>query len=132
MTYDHYIPSTTFASNDYTLGHYLRENSQELYFAVSFHPLRGVLINTSYTIAEHGDNVPYRIDGGYAVDQVPFLKNKTWQNHSFELSARYEFVSNGYFFIRYLNSNREGEPGYQPEVMNGSTNTVFTGINLGF
>ncbi len=132
MTYDHYIPSTTFASNDYTLGHYLRENSQELYFAVSFHPLRGVLINTSYTIAEHGDNVPYRIDGGYAVDQVPFLKNKTWQNHSFELSARYEFVSNGYFFIRYLNSNREGEPGYQPEVMNGSTNTIFTGINLGF
>jgi hypothetical protein len=132
MTYDHYIPATTFTSNDYTLGHYLRENSQELYFAVSFHPLRGVLINSSYTIAQHGDDVPYRIDAGYAVDQVPFLKNKTWQNHSFELSARYEFVSNGYFFIRYLNSNREGESRYQPEVMNGSTNPLITVINLGF
>ena len=132
MTYDHYIPSTTFSSNDYILGNYLRENSQEIYLALSFHPLRGVLINASYTIAQHGDDVPYRIDAGYAVDQVPFLKNKTWQNHSFEFSARYEFVSNGYFFIAYLNSAREGEERYQPEVMKGTTNTFSTGINIGF
>ena len=132
MTYDHYNPTSTFSSNDYILGSYLRENSRELFLALSFHPLRGVLLNASYTIAQHGDNVPYRIDAGYAVDEVPFLKNITWQNHSFEISARYEFVSNGYFFIRYLNSNREGEVIYQPEIMNGKTNSFLTGINVGF
>ncbi|MCX6306294.1 MAG: hypothetical protein NT040_15120 [Bacteroidetes bacterium] len=132
MTYDHYLPTTTFASNDYALGNYLRENSQEIYLAISFHPLRGLLINSSYTIARHGDDFPYRIDAGYVNDQVPFLKNITWQNHSFELSARYEFVSNGYFFVRYLNSDREGDTRYQPAVMNGRTNTLMTGINFGF
>ena len=132
MTYDHYIPATTFTSNDYVLGSYLRENSQEVYLSLSWHPLRGVLVNTSYTIAQHGDDLPYRINSGYVLDQVPFLKNKTWQNHSFELSARYEFVNNGYFFIRYLNSNRDGDIRFQPVVMNGKTNTLLTGINIGF
>ncbi len=132
MAYDHFIPSTTFASNDYTLGHYMRENSQELYVALSFHPLRGVMINASYTFAQHGDDVPYVYNAGYAVDQVPFLKNITWQNNSFELSARYEFVNNGYCFVRYLNSDRTGDVRYQPAVMNGITNTFMTGINIGF
>ena len=132
MTYDHYLPATTFASNDYVLGSYLRENSQEIYAALAWHPLRGVLINASYTLAQHGDDVPYRINAGYEVDQVPFLKNKTWQNRSFELSARYEFVNNGYFFVRYLNSEREGDVRFQPAFMNGNTNTFVTGINIGF
>jgi len=132
MTYDHYIPTTTFASNDYVLGNYLRENSQEIFVALTWRPLRGVLINGSYTFAQHGDDVPYDYNAGYAVDQVPFLKNITWQNSSFELSARYEFVSNGYFFIRYLNSDRTGDDRYQPPVMNGRTNTFSTGINVGF
>ncbi len=132
MTYAHYIPATTFASSGYVLGSYLRENSQEIYLALSWHPLRGVLINTSYTIAQHGDDVPYVYNSGYAVDQVPFIKNKTWQNHSFELSARYEFVNNGYFYIRYSNSNREGDVRYQPLFMHGKTNTLLAGVNIGF
>ncbi len=132
MTYDHYIPTTTFASGNYVLGNYLRENSQEIYAAISWKPLRGVLINASYTMAEHGDDVPYRIDAGYAVDEVPFMKNKTWQNHAFGISARYEFVNNGYFFVEYLNSNRQGEERFQPAVMMGTTNTFLTGINIGF
>ncbi len=132
MTYDHYIPTTTFSSNDYVLGSYLRENSQEIYVALSWHPLRGVLINASYTLAQHGDNVKYQYNAGYAVDQVPFLKNITWQNNAVEFSARYEFVNNGYFFVEYLNSGRKGDVGYQPAFMTGQTHTFLTGINIGF
>jgi len=132
MTYDHYIPTTTFASNDYCMGHYLRQNSQELYLAVSFRPLRGVLFNASYTIAQHGEDIPYDIHAGYPVQKAPFMGKKTWQNNSFEFTARYEFVSNGYFFLRYLYSGRSGEVVYQPAVMNGNTNSFMTGINIGF
>jgi hypothetical protein len=132
MTYDHYLPATTFSSNDYSMGHYMRENSDELYLAVSFQPLRGILIDGSYTIARHGDDVPYELDAGYSVTRVPFLKNITWQNHAFALSARYEFVSNGYFFVRYMNTVREGDEKYQPDIMNGTTNSFMTGINVGF
>lgn len=132
MTYDHYIPATTFTSNDYVLGNYLRENSEEVYVSLAWRPLRGVMISTSYTVARHGDDVPYDINAGYAVDEVPFMKNITWQNHAFEFCARYEFISNGYFSLRYLNSNRTGEDRYQPAVMNGNTNTFLVGINAGF
>jgi len=132
MTYDHFIPTATFESNDYVMGSYLRENSQELYVSVSWRPLRGVLFNAGYTFAQHGDDVPYEINAGYAVDRVPFLENITWQNNSLELSARYEFVNNGYFFIRYLNSDRQGDKKYQPAIMDGQTNTFSTGINIGF
>ncbi|MEI7662573.1 MAG: hypothetical protein WCK34_10255 [Bacteroidota bacterium] len=132
MTYDHYIPTTVFSSNGYVLGSYLRENSQELFFNVSFHPFRGLIFNASYNLAQHGDNVPYRYNAGYAVEQVPFLKNITWQNNSIELTARYEFVNNGYFFLQFLNSDQQGEVRYQPVFMHGQTSTFSLGLNVGF
>ncbi len=132
MTYLHYIPSTTFASNDYSLGNYLRENSQEIYLMVSWRPLRGLLLSASWTNAMHGDDVPYNYNAGYMVDMIPFIKNKTWQNNSFEFSSRYEFVNNGYFFLQFTNGNRKGDVGFQPEFMHGQTNTLSTGINVGF
>jgi len=132
MTYLHFIPSSTFASNDYVLGHYLRENSQEIYLMVSWHPLRGVLLQASWTTAMHGDDVPYDYNAGYQVDMIPFIKNKTWQNNALELSARYEFVNNGYFFVQYANGTRTGDVRFQPEFLHGQTNTFSTGINVGF
>ncbi len=132
MTYDHYIATTTFASNDYVLGNYMRENSQEIYVALDWRPLRGVLINASYTLAQHGDDFKYRHNAGYPVDGIPFLQNKTWQNSAFGLSARYEFVSNGYFFVQYLNGEQQGDVKYLPVFMHGKTNTLLCGVNLGF
>jgi len=132
MTYDHYIATTTFASGNYVLGNYLRENSQEIFVAASWHPLRGVLLSASYTLSEHGDDIPYAFNAGYEVDNIPFMKNKTWQNASFGLSARYEFVNNGYFFVQYLNSNHQGDVGFLTTTMRGKTNTLNMGINIGF
>ena len=132
MTYDHYIATTTYASNGYVLGSYLRENSQEIYAAVSWHPLRGFLINASYSIARHGEDVPYAVNAGYVVDQVPFLKNKTWQNNSAEFSARYEFVNSGYLFLRYLYSDNWGNVNREPAFMAGKTGTFTVGMNIGF
>jgi len=132
MTYDHYIATTTFASNDYVLGNYMRENSQEIYVALAWRPIRGLLINSSYTLAQHGDEFKYRHNVNYQVDAVPFLKNKTWQNSAFELSARYEFVNNGYFFVQYLNGEQQGDVKYLPVFMHGRTNTLRCGVNVGF
>jgi hypothetical protein len=91
-----------------------------------------MLISVSFTLAQHGDDVPYRFNSGYVIEEVPFIKNKTWQNSAFGLSARYEFVNNGYFFVRYMNSSREGDVRYQPDIMRGKTNTFLMGINVGF
>ncbi len=42
MTYQHNIATTTFESNQYNLGHYLRDNSQDIYVAVTCKPIRGL------------------------------------------------------------------------------------------
>ncbi len=132
MTYDHYIPTTTFASNNYVLGHYLQENSEEFSADVAWRPLRGVRIGASYTLARHGDDVPYVYNAGYGVDRVPFLKNKTWQRSEFTLTARYEYTHNGYFFVSYSGSVQEGSVWRQPTLMQGTTHNFLTGISLGF
>ena len=132
ITYKHYIPATTYASSDYSLGHYLRDNSFEYYFSLGYKPIRGLSLQASYTLATHGDEYSYNHQQGISVDQLPYMKNKTWQNSEVAVSARYEYTANGYFFLEYLNSSRMGEVRYQPEFMHGKTNTFVAGVNVGF
>ena len=132
MTYDHFLSTTTFASNGYSMGNYLRGNSQEIFLSLSFHPVRGLQVSTSYTVAKHGDEPPYLSGAGNSVYQVPFIKNLAWQGHALEVSLKYEFVSNGFFLVRYVNSNNSVDAYYQPDFLAGRTNTVSLGINIGF
>ena len=130
ITYKHYIQTTTFTSNNYCMGNYLRDNSQEIYIAIGYKPLRGLHFNLSYTLAQHGDDYPD--DRSYDYSTLRFMKNKTWQNSEIALSARYEYTNNSYFFLQYLNSQREGDVKYQPEFMHGNTNSIVAGVNIGF
>ena len=132
MTYKHYISTTTFASNDYNMGNYLRDNSREYYIALAYKPIRGLFFQASYTLAAHGGDYPYDHSIPLPVDGVPFLKNKTWQNSEIAVSARYEYTANAYFFLEYLNSARQGDVRYQPGLMHGKTNTIVAGVNVNF
>jgi len=132
MTYKHYISTTTFASNDYNMGNYLRDNSWEYYFALAYKPIRGLFVQASYTLAAHGDDYPYDHSIPLPVDGVPFIQNKTWQNSEVAVRARYEYTANAYFFLEYLNSSRIGDVAYQPGFMHGKTNTIVAGVNIGF
>jgi len=131
-TYQHFISTTTYTSNRYNMGHYLRDNSQEIYAAISWKPIRGLYFTTSYTVAEHGDDVIYGDVSGADIIKIPFLKNKTWQNYQFEFMARYEMVSNIYFWLQYSNTNRKGDLRFGPEILHGETNTFIAGFNIGF
>lgn len=132
MTYKHFIPSASFMSNDFYMGHYLADNAEEICIMASWRPLRGLLFSGSWTSAVRGEDLPYSYHNGYQVDKIPFLQNKTWQDHSLELSARYEFSADGYGFLRYLYSDRGGNPGLQPAMYQGINSTFSAGICLGW
>ena len=132
ITYKHYIPTTTYASSDYSLGHFLRDNSYEYYFSLGYKPIRGLSLQASYALAAHGDEFQYDYSQSTDVDRLPYMKNKTWQNSEIAVSARYEYTANAYFFLEYLNSTRTGDVRYQPKLMHGKTNTVVAGVNIGF
>ena len=110
----------------------MRDNSQEIYVALAWKPLRGLQFKTSYTLAEHGDDVIYGDVSGTDIVKLPFMENKTWQNYQFELTARYELVSGIYLWLEYVNTNRMGDLKFSPEILHGGTNTFFAGLNIGF
>ena len=132
MTYQHYLQVTDFTSNMYNMGNYLRDNSQEIYIALAWKPIRGLVLNGSLTLAEHGDDIAYDNQAGYDVTKIPFMKNKTWENRQIVFLARYELVSNIYLWLQYMNTNRRGDIRFGPEILHGNTNTMMVGVNLGF
>jgi len=131
-TYQHYISTTTYTSDFYNMGHYMRDNSQEIYLALGWKPIRGLWMNASYTLAEHGDDVIYRDVTGSDIVKTPFMESKTWQNYQLEVMARYELVNGIYLWIQYLNTNRKGDVRFGPVLLHGKTNSFTAGINIGF
>ena len=141
MTYQHFISTTTFESNNYNLGHYMRDNSQDIFFSLKYKPLRGLMFEIFYNIAEHGNNYVY---GEYPKpDEAPILESITWKKQISGLNAKYEIVNNAYLFLNVTFGNIKGydvdniSAGeylnmFTPDFFQGKTNTVSFGANVGF
>lgn len=133
--YQHHAETQNYNSNSYNMGHYLGGNSQEIYLALKYIPIRGLTFDLSYTLAQHGDDYDINnpIDG---VHSDPILKNITWQNQNILFRARYEVVSNTYLFAEYNYQNISGEKEiiekYTPEYYWNKTTTFSFGFNIGF
>jgi len=130
LTYQHNIPTTTFESNGYNLGHYLTDNSQELYFAVLFKPYKMLALKISYLRAQKGKD--YDELGGSRLGN-PFLDSVEWENKTIAFRASYKIINDGYIFLNYVNSNISGDQDkYTAPVFQGKQNTISFGANFGF
>jgi len=151
INYKHSIPALTWASNGYNLGSYLGDNSQEIYIALRYKPIRGLDLNLSYMDAKHGNEYIY---DRHAIDNIitqPSLGEITWSNQTVGFMAQYEFMNNAYAILNVafsnirgynLNStpiageNRETAQGYldlfTPAYLQGKKTTITAGFSLGF
>ena len=143
MTYKHTVAALTYASNKFNLGHYLVDNSQELYFALQWKPIARLYLKGEYFYAMHGDEYSYNFYNGYNPTSIPFLKNKTWDNTTIGVYATYEIMNDVYIKAYFTQTNIQGydlngitaqqylnrftSPFYQ-----GKQNTFGFGFNLGF
>ena len=141
ITYQHNIATTSFESNRYNLGHYLRDNSNDIYFSMRFKPLRGLTFDLSYSLASHYNNYIYNYDLG--VDEFPVMQDLTWRSTEIAFRTRYEFLNNVYAFAGLTFGNTEGfvvddQPAqyyldrYSPALFHGKTTTLRAGFNIGF
>jgi len=132
-TYRHQIESTTYASNQYNLGHYLGENAQEIYLEGGCRILRGLKVALSYTNALKGTSHNYQlILGNGNVKGLPFLKTIAWENQTVEGTIRYEIINGGYLFAKLRMSDIKGDKNYTPIFYQGNQTTISGGINFGF
>ena len=129
LSFMHYVPTLTFESNRFNLGHYLRDNCKELYLSLEAKPLRGLFLKASYTFAQKGPD--YTALGTHRLG-IPFMESVEWESSMFSLSARYEIINDGFVFAGYTNGNVSGNENWSPAFWYGKTNTFNFGINLGF
>jgi hypothetical protein len=143
ITYTHYIPVVTYATNHYNLGHYLKDNSLEHYMNISLFPFKNFSVTFSYVYAKHGISHQYKNSIPFISDKHPFIVNKTWDKTAISFKASYEFSANSYIFAGYTYRNiqgysADGQPAeyylskYTPGMFHGETQTLRFGFNIGF
>ena len=137
LVYQNYLNAVTFESNSYSLGHYLRDNSDVTNISIGYKPLRGLHVSLSYRLARHGTDYDYKeLHNSGNSSGLPFMDKVIWKEQAVLFSVRYEIVNNAYFYLKYRYSNITGESSviekYTPEYYWGKTNTFTLGANIGF
>ena len=132
INYKHSIQQLTWASNNYCLGHYLGDNSQEIFVALNYKPVWALNINLSYTNARKYNDYEYLRRGtsvksqiSKILEQKPF-KEMVWQNDLIALKATYEIFNNAYAVVNFEWNNARG---YTPksEAIEGETRLTSKG-----
>lgn len=155
ITYKHSLPTHTYASNTYNLGHYLGDNAAELYLELKYKPLRGLALNLSYTDARKGNDFEYvrRAGNVNMIKQIisePVLDEIVWRSSQLNFDIQYEVFNNvfcqlnlAYSNIRAYNSTssiayetEKTADGYLNRFSNpyvhGKNMVVMAGMNFGF
>jgi hypothetical protein len=132
IAYKHFIPTTTFASNLYTMGNYLKDNAEEYFFSLRYKPIRGLHLELSYLYAKKGPDYPYTGVGGSGLGD-PFMSEVDWSEKNISFKASYEAFNDIFIFAGYSNSFiKDDLKIYSPEYFRGNTNTLNVGMNWGF
>lgn len=143
MTYQHRESTTTFESNRFVLGHYLRDNSRDYYTAVRWIPFKNWQFTTSLSRAEKANLFLYRHNSVVPADQNPVLQDITWRSSTLQLKLEWFPIHNLRIFSEYLYSNVQGfdvdgKNGtyylslLSPAFMHGKNSTIITGFAFGF
>jgi hypothetical protein len=129
LAFQHYVPTVTFETNNFNLGHYLRDNAREWYVALDYKPLRTLNINFSFADAIRGPD--YTSTGVNRLGNPP-LATVEWHNTSYGIKASYQIINDLYTWFSFYHSNIRGEKSRGPEFFYGIKNTINAGITIGF
>jgi hypothetical protein len=129
LTFMHYVPTTTFETAYYNLGHYLKDNAREWYFGIDYRPVRALNINLFFSDAIRG---PDYTALGTNREGNPPLASIEWHNISYGLKASFQIINDLYSWFSFAVSDISGEESWSPEYYYGQKNTVNLGVTFGF
>lgn len=145
LVYTHIYPSTSFESNGYVLGHYLRDNADEWFGQVRVKPLRGLDLMLTVRLARKGkayqeiiDRKEFDAHPEIQTEEprwgLPFLNQTLWKKQNVTLKARYEVVHDLFVFAEYAYHQIKGakaEVYSMPWELEGN-NRLWFGIHFGY
>lgn len=142
FTYTHFIPSLTYESNHYNMGHYLKDNSDEIFLAARYKPIRGLDIMLSLTHARKGRDNQKILDeeGGssnlWGDDRkgYPFMKEVRYKKTNIKLRAMYQIINDSYIFTEIESYQLSGDDVelYTPIPYLDDNKMFVLGLNFGF
>lgn len=132
FAFNHWTDVQTFATNKSNMGHYLRDNADEIYFRTYWKPLKILYISAEYINARKGPD--YRLFSTKYSRGDWFLKENCWQQKSIVANISYQPINDLYINIGIESSNIGGPDVnlYTPTFMQGKTTTIYGGVNFGF
>ncbi len=129
LTFQHYVPTLTFEMTGFNLGHYLKDNSKEWYFAIDYKPIRALNINVFFLDAVRGSD--YTETGGNRLGNPP-LESVAWQNRTFGLRADYQVINDVYAWLSAFRSEISGDERWSPAYFHGKQSNINVGLTVGF
>jgi hypothetical protein len=129
LTFQHYVPTITFESNGYNLGHYLKDNSREWFAALDYRPVRTLDVSLYFIDAIRGPD--YTELGTPRLGNPP-LKTISWHNTSAGLKASCQIINDLYVWGSFVYSNISGDARWSPAYFYGRKNTLNLGVTYGF
>jgi len=139
LVYQHKIASLTYASNKYSLGHYLGDNAKEFVVFGSIHPINRLSIAVSYTKSWKGNYHQYT--NGNGADTLSVLKDIIFQQEIISGTITYFLTQNIALTAGIENANRRTSSAdgltaaeyaelFIPQTLRGKKNTITLGIRV--
>lgn len=129
LTFQHYVPTITFETAKYNMGHYMKDNSREWYLAFDYKPLRAMNINIFFIDAIRGTD--HTEPGGSRLGNPP-LETVEWHNTAVGMRASYQVINDVYTWLSATYSDISGDKRWSAEYFYGYKTTVNAGVMVGF
>jgi hypothetical protein len=94
LTYIHRLPTLTFESNRFNLGHYMVDNASTLHLGIWWKPYAKLSFRLEYNHLQKGEQHRYFRGDPIPLDEKPFLENIIWESHNLISTITYAPFSN--------------------------------------
>ncbi len=139
FAYKHFNPETTFENTKYNMGHYLRDNAQEVFVQISYKPVPKLEIDISYTHANKGPDYADNRDQTDPVTGQPvlylysFQESIIWERSEFAMQFRYDVINDLVLKLRFeMSDTWDVNNSYTPEQFQGTQLTTSFTVAFGF
>ncbi len=128
FVYEHYIPTTTYQSASYVLGHWMGSNADQVYGSVNYRFLRGLEAEVWARYIRKGERG--NVNDQYVQPQPPFLfglrKNFTY----FGAQVKYEFLHELFVRARF-EFMRTSEQQHDFSFINKNLTEIYLAVYYG-
>lgn len=114
--YQNWIPTQTYTNSGYLLGHYIGQNSDQLFFDYTVYPMRGLSLGLSFDYNRRGGNGTVTEQYRDPVEEFLYgnLRHEAVLGVYFRYEYRYGIFINGYYkFSNISDEDAKRTPAWQ-------------------